>query len=100
VQRKLEERFLKDGRLYRETHKTFEEYCKEKWEIKRQRAYELIDAAKVAENLSEISDKIPSRESHTAPLFHLEPEQQKKAWQKARRGGTGQMQYSKQKFSA
>lgn len=73
---------IRDNRLYRQSYSTFEDYCKERWGMKRQRAYELMSAADVVNNLSEISDKFPSRESHTAPLTALEPEQQREAWQR------------------
>jgi hypothetical protein len=38
---------IRDNKLYRISFKTFEAYCKERWEIGRSRAYELIDQAKV-----------------------------------------------------
>lgn len=38
---------IRDAKLYRVGFKTFEAYCKERWEIGRSRAYELIDQAKV-----------------------------------------------------
>ena len=40
---------------------TFEEYCKERWEMSRPRAYQLIEAAEVMSNLSTIVD-IPADE--------------------------------------
>ncbi|WP_116654850.1 hypothetical protein [Pelagibacterium sediminicola] len=45
---------IRDGKLYRATHKTFEAYCKERWEIGRSRAYELIDQAKVTSALESV----------------------------------------------
>ena len=42
---------IRDGKLYRATHKTFEAYCKDRWEIGRSRAYDLIDQAKVTKAL-------------------------------------------------
>lgn len=54
---------IRDARLYRIDFKTFESYCKERWEIGRSRAYELIDQAKVVTaiadagvNLSAVAD--------------------------------------------
>lgn len=55
-----------------------EQQCE--WNIKRQRAYELMDAAAVVGNLSEISDILPKRESYAAPLAPLSTEQQCEAW--------------------
>lgn len=43
---------IRDSKLYRATHKTFEAYCKERWEIGRTRAYDLIDQAKVTDALT------------------------------------------------
>lgn len=72
---------IRDSRLYRQQFPTFEAYCRERWGLKRQRAYELMDAAAVVNTVSEISDTVPEKESHTAPLTHLEPEVQREVWQ-------------------
>lgn len=48
---------IRDEKLYRESHKTFEKYVDQKWGIVRQRAYQLIDAAEAKSNLSKIFDK-------------------------------------------
>lgn len=45
---------IRDAKLYRATHKTFDAYCKDRWEIGRSRAYELIDQAKVTTTLAEV----------------------------------------------
>ena len=50
---------IRDDRLYRRTHATFEKYADDKWGIARQRAYQLIDAAEVKEDLSTMVDKNP-----------------------------------------
>jgi hypothetical protein len=42
-----------------------------------------MGAARVVKNLSEISDKIPLRESHTEPLRNLNQDEQIKAWNEA-----------------
>jgi len=39
---------IRDGRLYRETHETFEAYCHERWGFTRTYAHRLVDAAEVA----------------------------------------------------
>lgn len=72
---------IRDSRLYRQDYGTFEDYCRDRWGIKRQRAYELMDAAEVVSNLSEISDILPTRESHAAPLTSLPPQEQIRAWE-------------------
>jgi hypothetical protein len=73
---------IRDERLYRQTHRTFQAYCLEKWEFGRAYAYRLIASAEVADNLSPIRQQITS-ESQLRPLTHLKPEEQKAAWQKA-----------------
>jgi hypothetical protein len=40
---------IRDGKLYRAKHKTFEAYCDARWGIVRSRAYQLIDQAKVTD---------------------------------------------------
>lgn len=83
---------IRDRRLYREDYDTFEEYCRDRWNLKRQRAYELMDSAEVTRDLSEISDKLPERESHTAPLSPLAPTERQDAWAYAQHiAGDGRM---------
>lgn len=53
---------IRDDRLYRNTHKTFECYLDSKWGMTRTRAYQLIDAAKAVEDLSTRVDKLPQTE--------------------------------------
>jgi hypothetical protein len=74
---------IRDNRLYREIHGTFEEYCKEKWDISRPRAYQLIKAAEVQDNLSTIVDK-PANEAQARPLTRIkDPDEQREVYQKA-----------------
>ncbi|MEH2324943.1 MAG: hypothetical protein V7K32_15535 [Nostoc sp.] len=42
---------LRDRRLYRSTHSTFEEYCKDRFGFKRRHPYRLIEASAVFDNL-------------------------------------------------
>lgn len=44
---------IRDQRLYRSSHKTFEEYCREKWDMTGRRARQLCAAAGVVRNLLE-----------------------------------------------
>ena len=73
---------IRDGRLYRQSHGTFEEYCKERWGMSRPRAYQLIDSAAVIENLSTMVDK-PTTERQARPLTKLPPADQPEAWERA-----------------
>lgn len=73
---------IRDGRLYRQTHGSFDDYCRDRWGMSRQRANQLVDAAKVAANLTTTVVR-PETESQARPLARLEPERQREAWQRA-----------------
>jgi hypothetical protein len=95
---------LRDRRLYRSTHKTFEQYCKDRFGYTRIAASYKIAAATVMDNLltnglqkEEIATDelqtpimltnglqiLPNNERQVRPLVSLEPEVQREAWQKA-----------------
>lgn len=57
-------RVIRDSKLYRETHKTFEAFVKDEFNLERPTAYRFIEAAEVDENLSPIGDKKTLAESH------------------------------------
>lgn len=75
---------IRDARLYRETHDTFEDYCQERWQMTRKRAYDLIAAEQVTTALSPNGDT-PSNEAQARELAPLrdEPERMTEAWQQA-----------------
>jgi hypothetical protein len=66
---------VRDGRLYRSTHYTFESYCSERWGFPRKRADELIGAASTARAVTEISGIPPQTESQAKALRGLPTEQ-------------------------
>lgn len=77
---------IRDSRLYRETHATFEDYCREKWEMSKTQANRLIAAAKVVENISAVAPKSVTEhltESVIRSLATLDPKDQKKAFKQA-----------------
>lgn len=74
---------IRDGKLYRQTHSTFENYCRDRWGFSRPRAYQFIEAAETVGILSTIVDKPPATESQARPLTRLEPDEQIAAWQEA-----------------
>ncbi|MBO3457452.1 MAG: hypothetical protein KME33_12580 [Aetokthonos hydrillicola CCALA 1050] len=79
---------LRDRRLYRSTHRTFEEYCKERFGYSTHRQpYLLIEAAAVVDNLLEKYDPLdhilPTNERQVRPLTKLLPDDQCEAWQMA-----------------
>uniref|UniRef100_A0A0C1R7H7 Uncharacterized protein n=1 Tax=Tolypothrix bouteillei VB521301 TaxID=1479485 RepID=A0A0C1R7H7_9CYAN len=73
---------LRNQRLYRSTHKTFEEYCRDRFGHTRQKSNYLIAAADVFENLTTSGCQIlPTSERQIRPLTKLEPVKQPEAWQ-------------------
>ncbi|MBD2451989.1 hypothetical protein H6G76_33720 [Nostoc sp. FACHB-152] len=95
---------LRDRRLYRSTHKTFEEYCKDRFGFTRMAAALKIASVKIMDNLStnglqnaqtsksglkaqKMSTNglqiLPTNERQVRPLTNLEPEQQREVWLKA-----------------
>jgi hypothetical protein len=71
---------IKDRRLYREEYGTFETYCGSRWGLSRPRAYQLIQATNVVNNLSAASDVLPTTESQARPLSKLSAEDQLDTW--------------------
>src|ERR1051325_1200656 len=42
---------IREGKLYRDTHATFEDYCKVKWGMGKSHAYRMMEATEVVKNL-------------------------------------------------
>ena len=91
---------LRDQRLYRSSHKTFEEYCRDRFGFTRMAASYKISAAVIVDNLSTIGLQnqedledaemstiglqiLPTSERQVRPLVGLEPEVQRYCWQQA-----------------
>lgn len=87
---------INEGKLYRETHRTFETYCKDLWDMGRGYAYKVIGAAEVYEHIrhsldgkvcttctqneDEVIDLLPINEAQVRPLTRLKPDQQVAIW--------------------
>ncbi|MDJ0594883.1 MAG: hypothetical protein QNJ72_33720 [Pleurocapsa sp. MO_226.B13] len=82
---------LRDRRLYRSTHKTFESYCRERFGYGRDAAYLKIVAAEVYDNLNEIMPTncrqipLPTNEHQLRYIAkaRLKPEMQLEVWRAA-----------------
>jgi len=74
---------IRDRRLYREQYDTFEDYCRERWEIASSRARQLIGAAEVMENVKSVTMVTLQNERQARPLTSLAPARQREAWQQA-----------------
>lgn len=77
-------REMRDSRLYKDTHDTFESYCAERWRISRSQAYRLIDAAAVVELVSPTGDT-PANEAVARELVALQgsPDELRETWRRA-----------------
>jgi len=74
---------IRDNRLYKAAlFDRFEIYTRERWDIGKSKAYRLINASDVIDNLSPIGDRLPSNEAQVRPLTQLTKEKQRKIWHK------------------
>lgn len=72
---------IRDKELYRETYKTFDEYCQEKWQLSLRHSERLMQSFSVIENLRPIG-RVPENEGQTRELSKLSPDEQQHVWQK------------------
>ena len=94
-------RELRDRRLYRSTHRTFQEYCQDRFGFTRRRSDYLIGAAEVVDNLSSKVEPmlkrepmvlvLPTSERQCRPLTKLEPAQQREIWREAVESSRGKV---------
>jgi hypothetical protein len=74
---------IRDKKLYRETHGSFEAYCRGRWDRSRAEAYRLIDAAGVVRSLLPAAKKglpLPANEAQARPLSQVDPDQRLAVW--------------------
>lgn len=70
---------IRDSKLYRSTHKTFEDYCQDRWSMDRRYANRLISASNAVTNLGSM-DPMPENERQVRPLTSLAPDEQQLVW--------------------
>ena len=74
---------IRDERLYRETHDTFEDYCGDRWEMVASRARQLISAYKVVDELVALQIVTPTNEGQARALAKVkDPEQRVEVWER------------------
>ncbi len=85
---------LRDRRLYRNTHETFEDYCRERFAFTRHHVDYLVAGSQVVDNLMRTdcsqtdipetrtngSQILPTSERQVRALARLEPSQQRECW--------------------
>ncbi len=89
---------LRKQKLYRNTHKTFEEYCLSRFAFTRRNVNYLIAGSIVVDNLKDTNDTqievteflgtncsqiLPTNECQVRPLTQLEPSEQRQCWRQA-----------------
>ena len=74
---------IRDSKLYRTTHKSFEDYCREKWGWSKTHCNRLIEASAVVADLAPIGVKVTS-ESQARELARVEPERRVEVVTKAK----------------
>lgn len=74
---------IRDRRLYRETHGTFEAYCEERWNLSRPRAYELISAADVVSGMPDNEVPPPSNPRQANELARVPESKRTDVWREA-----------------
>lgn len=67
---------VRDARLYRAAHPSFEAYLEARWSISRRRGYQLIEAAEAVQSFAQP----PAVEAHARALAALPPEQREAAY--------------------
>jgi len=79
---------IRERRLYRDTHATFEEYCRARWKFSKTHANRLILGAQAAIRLGDVEVQ-PANEAQARPLTALPAAQQAKVWERVveRTGG-------------
>lgn len=81
---------IRQRRLYRQQHKTFEAYCQKRWGMSRSYASRQITAAEIVTNLLPIGNKIaldgyslPVNEAQARALATVPADQQAEVWREA-----------------
>lgn len=78
---------VRDERLYRETHTTFEDYCRGRWGLSRTYAYDTINSATVVSAIADVAPDVvaPANEAQARELLPLRdrPEDAAAAWSAA-----------------
>jgi hypothetical protein len=73
---------IRDRKLYRATHGTFEDYCRVKWGMSKRHCDRLISSAEVVQSLGPIGPKLTT-ESQARELARVEPAKREEVVQKA-----------------
>lgn len=94
---------IRDEKLYRETHDTFEAFLAGEWDMSKAHASRQISAAALVGTLASIG-AVPLSETQVRPLTKLKPELAKECWRRAvesaPRGSDGQPRITAEQVKA
>lgn len=71
---------IRDNRLYRVTHASFEDYASDRWGLSRPRAYELMAAAALVSAMADSGLPLPDNERQARELARLPEDQRDELW--------------------
>lgn len=74
---------IRDNRLYLQSHDTFEDYCRGRWQMSARRAYQIISSKNVADRIAEAGLPIPANDAVARALAVLPEREQVKIWDAA-----------------
>ncbi len=74
-------RTIREGKLYRNSYGTFEEYCRQRWGWNASRSRQLISASEVVAQLESVTMVTPTNERQARELAKVEPEQRVEVWE-------------------
>lgn len=80
---------IKAGKLYRETHRSWEQYVRDRWEFDQSYAHRLIEAVSVVENVTPLGGVLPANEAQARPLVTLPPDEQQETWRRVQERANG-----------
>lgn len=72
---------IRESRLYRQTHRTFEDYCRDRWGFSSSQARHTITAASVLPNIDGFRH-LPGNTMQAELLSRVPADQQREAWQR------------------
>lgn len=72
---------IREQKLYRATHATFDDYVRARWELTARRAYQLCEGASAVDTVKNFTQP-PAKESHARELAHVPAGQRAEVWQR------------------
>lgn len=73
---------IRDQRLFRRYHKSFDSYVRNRWGWERSRAYQMCQFGELLLRLSTKVESLPRREAHARPLYPLNEADQIRVWRR------------------